>query len=263
MSATSGLASSVLAAVRGARPPFALCYHGVGAAGPGGDPFGLMAPLPLFQAHLDLIEARGYETVHVSELWRRVAARDGHDGAGALTVDDGLADSMATIVSVLHGRGMTATAFIPTGLLGRRHPDLPDGARIVDRGQLLELANAGLEIGSHSVDHPDLRTLPYAAALDQLRRSRATLEDLLGRPVTTLAYPFGSFGNETMAAAKAAGYMVSCGCSGPAPWRAQALPREPVYPTTSPVRLGLKVAGLYGPAHAAARVRTRLRRARS
>jgi peptidoglycan/xylan/chitin deacetylase (PgdA/CDA1 family) len=129
----------------------------------------------------------------------------------------------------------------------------------VDRAELLELAQRDLEIGAHSVDHADLRTLEDAAALDQLRRSRETLEDLLGRPVTTMAYPFGSFDARTMAAAGEAGYRTACGCSGPGPWTALALPREPVYPSTTPFRLRLKVAGLYGPGHAAARIRNRAR----
>lgn len=253
----SAWASEALAAARGSRPPFVLCYHGVGAP-PAVGGHGLLLPAELLERHLDLIAARGYRTLHVSRLWDRVESGADGGGHGALTIDDGLATATARMAEILLRRGMTATVYVATGLLGRPHPDLPD-ARIVDRSELLELAAAGFEIGAHSVEHTDLRTVSYTAALDELRRSKETLEDMLGRAVTTMAYPFGSFDARTAAAAGEAGYRTACGCSGPAPWRALSLPREPVYPSTTPLRLGLKVAGLYGPGHAAARIRNRVR----
>ncbi len=260
MTALSWLAGAAGAA-RGERPPFALAYHGVGPIDSGGDPHGLMMPVRRFEAHLDTIAARGYRLVRLSELWEAIE-QDRADGLGAITIDDGLADSMATVAAILTGRGLTATVYIPTGLLGRPHPHLPSGQPIVDAGEVRGLAAAGFEIGGHTVDHPDLRLLPQAEALEQMRRSREALEDLLSEPVTSMAYPFGSFDERTIAAAGEAGYRTACGCSGIAPWRALALPREPAYPTTSPFRLRVKMAGLYGPAHAASRLRNRLRRTR-
>ncbi len=256
MSAAPGWVSNAVRAATGGRPPFVLCYHGVGPASYAGD-HGLMIPVDLFERQLDVVVARGYRTMHVTELWDRIASGDDPQRLGALTIDDGLAASTAVMADILHRRGLTATVYIPTGLLGRQHPHLSSPARIVDRSGLLELARRGFEIGAHSVDHPDLRTVPQAMALEQLRRSRETLEDLLGKPVTTMAYPFGSFDAHTMATAEQAGYRTACACSGPGPWRALALPREPVYPSTTPFRLHLKIAGLYGPGHAAARIRNR------
>lgn len=250
--------SHAVQAARGRQPPFGLCYHGIGDVDVAGDPHGLMIPLARFEEHLDVIAARGYRLVGVSEQWDAVLAGTAQ-GAGALSFDDGLAETMATAAAVLTARGLTATAFIPTGLMGKPHPDLAGGQRIVGRSQVLELAAAGLEIGSHSIHHRDLATLRPAEALEELRRSRADLEDLLGTPVRSLAYPFGSFDVHTMQAAREAGYSVACGATGIAPWRPYAVPREVVYPTATPLRLRLKMAGLYGPADAAARLRNRLR----
>jgi hypothetical protein len=65
-----------------------------------------------------------------------------------------------------------------------------------------------------------------------------------------MAYPFGALDERTVRAAGEAGYEIACACSGPGPWRALTIPREPVYATATPLRLQLKMAGLYGPAHA-------------
>lgn len=245
---------------RGERPPFALCYHGIGAPGPHGDPHGLLVPRALVSEHLDLLARQGYRLVGISALWDALRRDPRATGVGALTFDDGLVETLEAAVELVEGRDAVVTAYVPTGLMGRPHPHLGDGQRIADPVQVRELADAGVEVGAHSVDHFDLRSLPYAEVLDQLRRSRATLEDVLGRPVTSMAYPFGSFSDETIEAAREAGYETACACSGPGRWRALALPREPVFPATSARRLRLKVAGLYGPVHTLSEARHRFRR---
>lgn len=59
--------------------------------------------------------------------------------------------------------------------------------------QVVELdAAAGIDIGAHTRSHPCLRTLPAAAQVAEIAGSRRALEDALGHPVTTFAYPFGS-----------------------------------------------------------------------
>jgi peptidoglycan/xylan/chitin deacetylase (PgdA/CDA1 family)/glycosyltransferase involved in cell wall biosynthesis len=234
----------------GRRYPFILCYHGVGSVPPGTDPSGIFVSRSLFQSHLDVIAERGYELVAVSELWERMRdAPDGLRGVGSISFDDGLIKTVRGAIPMLLDQGIRCSMFVPTGLMGRPHPDL-NGELIASADEIAELARAGVEIGAHSVDHVRLNRLSYGEALDQMRRSRATLEDLLGRPVTAMAYPFGALNGRTIRAAEEAGFEVACGCSGPGPWEPLNLPREPVYASATALRLRLKMAGLYGPAHA-------------
>ncbi|HEX4467091.1 MAG TPA: polysaccharide deacetylase family protein, partial [Solirubrobacteraceae bacterium] len=149
----------------------------------------------------------------------------------------------------LLARGVSCSVFVPTGLIGRRHPDVPSEP-IMTGEEIREFADAGVEFGAHSVDHLRLAGMSYEAVIDQMRRSRAELEDVVGRPVRTMAYPYGSHDVQTMRAAAEAGFECACACSGPERWLPYSVPREPVYPSVSPLRLRLKIAGLYGPAHA-------------
>jgi peptidoglycan/xylan/chitin deacetylase (PgdA/CDA1 family) len=242
----------------GRRQPFVLCYHGVSAAPPRPDPAGLFVSSAQFEAHLDLIEHRGYRLVAVSELWRLMQAGADVSHHASITFDDGLAATVRTAMPILAERGSGCSMFVTTGLLGGPHPRLAQ-ERIATAEDLLELAGAGFEVGAHTVDHPRLTHLPYDETLDQLSRSRAFLEDLLGRPVRAMAYPFGAFDERTVRAAAQAGYEIACGCSGPAPWRALALPREPIFPSTTTLQLRLKTAGLFGPVHASRGLRMRVR----
>lgn len=235
----------------GCRYPFVLCYHGVGPVAARNDAHGLFVSRELFLSHLDTIEASGHELVSVGELWRQLHSGAGAAGKGSITFDDALAKTVHEAVPVLLERGMGCSVFVPTGLIGAHHPDVP-GERILSAGEIRELAAEGVEIGAHSADHIWLPGLSHAKALDQLRRSRAVLEDLLGRPVRTMAYPYGGHDAGTVRAAEEAGYEVACGCSGAGPqrWHALSVPREPIHPSATPLRLRIKMAGLYGPAHA-------------
>ena len=57
--------------------------------------------------------------------------------------------------------------------------------------ELVELANAGHEIGCHSHSHFDLARLERKYWDTEIRGSRQTLEDVIGRPVVHIAYPYG------------------------------------------------------------------------
>jgi len=66
------------------------------------------------------------------------------------------------------------------------------GARAADAATLAALAGrAPVQIGSHTVTHPSLASHPAAHQAEEIASGRARLEQILDRPVTTLAYPFG------------------------------------------------------------------------
>jgi peptidoglycan/xylan/chitin deacetylase (PgdA/CDA1 family) len=245
-----GLAATTMV---GQRHPFVLCYHGVGTP-EAQDPSGLFIGSEPFAHHLDVIAGSGYRVVGVGELWQLMHAGPGVDRHGAITFDDALVRTAREGIPGLLERGMRCSMFVATGLMGQPHPDL-EAEMIMTAGEVGELAAAGVEIGAHSVDHPYLDRMRYEEVLDQMRRSRAVLEDLIGRSVTSMAYPYGRASAQTIRAAAEAGYELACLCSGPGPWRALTIPREPIHPTVNDLRLRAKMAGLYGPVHTLKNVR--------
>jgi peptidoglycan/xylan/chitin deacetylase (PgdA/CDA1 family) len=239
----------------GRRYPFVLCYHGIGLVPPSGDPHGLFVSQDLFKHHLDVIEGQDYELLTVGDLSRLILS--GSDGwhSGSITFDDALARTARVGMPILLERGIPSSMFVTTGLMGRPHPDL-DGEMVMSAEEVVELAAAGVEIGAHSVDHAWLNRLAYNDVLDQLRRSKGVLEDMLGKPVTSMAYPYGQANAQTIRAAREAGYELACICSGPGPWEPLSFPREPIYASATSLRLRLKMAGLYGPAYAIRRMQS-------
>lgn len=74
------------------------------------------------------------------------------------------------------------------------------------------IAQGGLiEAGAHTVTHPVLSTLPTALQRDEIQQSKASLEKILGRPVTSFAYPYGNYSAETVPIVREAGF--TCACS--------------------------------------------------
>lgn len=81
--------------------------------------------------------------------------------------------------------------------------------------EILRLTDSGLvEVGAHTVNHPVLSALPMFVQRAEIEKSKARLEKILGRPVTSFSYPYGSqsdYTAETVAGVQEAGF--GCACS--------------------------------------------------
>jgi len=69
-----------------------------------------------------------------------------------------------------------------------------------------ELHATGVEVGSHAVHHVSLDRLPAARLRDEVRSSKAWLEDLIGAEVRSFAYPHGHHNQRCRREVIAAGY---------------------------------------------------------
>lgn len=119
------------------------------------------------------------------------------DRSVVLTFDDGFANVHKAALPVLVQRGFGATVFVVSGHMGGRNDWAPPptglGSReILTWQQAAELASADVEIGSHTQTHPDLRRCAPAEVERQMLASRTEIEDHLGFPVRSFAYPYGA-----------------------------------------------------------------------
>jgi peptidoglycan/xylan/chitin deacetylase (PgdA/CDA1 family) len=92
----------------------------------------------------------------------------------------------------------------------RRAEISADYARPMNASEVLRLAgHRGHDIGVHTAHHLWLPAQPRDIQRDEIAGAKVTLESLLGRPVTSLAYPFGASNSETAATARQAGIDVA------------------------------------------------------
>ena len=188
-----------------------------------------------------------------------------------MTFDDGFTGVFDHALPVIRRYELPVTVFLVAqtltddGLSAHwvRTPP-PWSITTLTRDQVLEMREAGVDFQSHSWAHLDLPGLGYDACVDDLRRSRELLEDLLGSRVTHLAYPRGLHDAIARRAAEKAGYSHAYSlpeaAESPGPY---AVPRVGINRGNSVATLAVKSARSYlptrhGPVGAAARRATRL-----
>jgi peptidoglycan/xylan/chitin deacetylase (PgdA/CDA1 family) len=106
----------------------------------------------------------------------------------SITDDDGFADFYTHGLPILQKYGLPATAYIISSATG--------APSYMTAAQINSLYSAGVEIGSHSVDHPDLSLLTAARQDTELKDSQATLQNLLGIAVKDYAAPYGVYNQQ-------------------------------------------------------------------
>lgn len=115
----------------------------------------------------------------------------------AIHFDDGYRDVYLQAAPILAHLRFPACIFVCSGhidtdqALPHDAPRSPFQPWNLRRGEVLELTQSSLEVGSHTVSHVDLGQCEDSAAVTELTRSKQELESILGRPVTLLSYPYG------------------------------------------------------------------------
>ena len=121
----------------------------------------------------------------------------------AVTFDDGYRDNLYRAAPVLQAHSIPFTVFVCTGFMHEA------SGNYLAPAELRELAALpGVTIGSHGATHARLTDLDDRALRDELTTSKALLEEITGRSVTSLSYPHGAVDRRVRDAAAAAGYTV-------------------------------------------------------
>lgn len=162
-----------------------------------------------FAKQLAKIKSAGFSATTFSNLERAVP-----ENPIILTFDDGYADAMVA-ATTLEDAGMRGVFYIVS--------DFIDKPGYLTAEQVKKLAEAGHEIGAHTVSHHELNRLGAVEQRRQIVESKVALEQLIGKPVTTFCYPVGKYNDTTLQIVKEAGYKTATttkyGVSSGADWQ--------------------------------------------
>ena len=223
--------------------PAVLVYHGI-ADPNGGDPARLLTSPRHLDAHVRFLKGRGYRFLTAEELLDEGKPRG---RTAVLTFDDGFRNWVTVAQPLLERHGVRGTFYVCPGRFREQHPEVSgDEGRLLDAAETKELADSGMELGSHTLTHPDLRSLDDETLAHELRESKDAVEELTGRPCRTLAYPYGLHDERVTQAVAEAGYELAFTWL-PGPWRPLEAPRLPAPPRHGGVRLALKLLGIRRP----------------
>ena len=169
----------------------------------------------LFGEHMHWLAENGYRPLTVSALMSaRATSLPLPQRTVAITFDDGLQDFLTGAIPVLQQLGFPATLYVVTGYVGKSSRwsySLGEADRpMLGWSELSAISDLGIECGAHTHSHPQLDVMPAVGAFAEIMRSKAALEDHLGRPAQSFAYPHGYASKTTRRLVQQAGFTSAC-----------------------------------------------------
>ncbi len=165
----------------------------------------------LFEQELRYLKSAGFTGVTASDLADALAGRTKLPKKPILiTFDDGRERQIRYAVPLLQRYGFTATFFVYNSAIH------DTAGTFMSRSDLKRLVSMGFDVQSHTVTHKSMlrksgeSSAQYDARLaDELTQSKHAIEQVTGRPVVALAYPFGYYDTYSAEALASAGYKLA------------------------------------------------------
>lgn len=146
-----------------------------------------------FARQLDLIQSRGYKTTNFLEI----ESGKMPEKPIILTFDDGYQNFYENAYPELKKREMTGIVYVIADKTASLY---------MTREEIKTVAENYIEVGSHTLSHPDLTVLTEEKEKIEIRQSKTKIEAITGKTIVSFCYPSGKYKPETIDMLKAAGY---------------------------------------------------------
>jgi peptidoglycan/xylan/chitin deacetylase (PgdA/CDA1 family) len=166
----------------------------------------LCFPANQFERAMARLAENGYRTLRLSDAAEMLRFnRPMPPRSIVITFDDGDLSAYERAWPVLRQYNMTATIFVlPAQTHFMQRP-------LVSWPQIQEMNRAGIDIGAHTLTHPDLKTLSDDRIESEVRCSKVAIEEILGPgTVSCFAYPYGRYDSRSR---RIASQHFACSCS--------------------------------------------------
>ena len=177
-----------------------LMYHVIGDP-PARAPYpGLYVTKSEFATQVRWLETHGYHGVTLTEVYehwrygRRLPRRP-----IVFTFDDGYRSVYETALPVLHSRSWPGVVNLELRFVNTSWG--------LSRSHIRRLLRSRWELASHTINHPDLTSLPASTLRAEVEGSRTQLRKEFHVPVSFFCYPAGRYDARVIAAVQAAGYL--------------------------------------------------------
>ncbi|MBU2572533.1 MAG: polysaccharide deacetylase family protein [Elusimicrobia bacterium] len=175
-----------------------LVYHKIGRA-PAGSRLGELWVTPeKFRAQVAWLLGNGYTTLLFSDLLK---AHKGEKNLPAhpvlITFDDGYENNYAEAYRILKELNARGNIFVVYNTIGKANlwhdPAAEPWINMAAPEMLREMLASGvIELGSHTMNHPDLEKISFEDAAWEIAESKKQLQDALGAGICAFAYPYGA-----------------------------------------------------------------------
>ena len=172
-----------------------LMYHRLGAVPCRGNKFrNQYVPPKMFARQMEYLFKHGYQTVSVRDLIncaeQQIPAKNKKI---CITFDDGYENFYHYGFPILQKYNFTAIVFLVAGYTNRTCLNDSDSEPMLKTEQIKEMAESGIDFGSHSFSHRSLIELDAEELEREVKESKTVLEELLGKQIESFSYPYGAF----------------------------------------------------------------------
>ena len=173
---------------------------------------GLIVAPSSFARQMALIKLLGYKGLSMRDLEPYLTGEE-HGKVVGITFDDGFQNNLQNALPVLLKNGFTATCYAVSHAIGGTNSwDLELGIAqkpLMTAENWDEWLKSGMEIGSHTRNHADLKGLSHEQAQAEITGSKSDLQAAFGCDVRHFCYPYGWFSDEHKKMVQEAGYLTA------------------------------------------------------
>jgi len=172
-------------------------------------------PVELFRRAMAQLHERGFRTLDLLEAVDCLRPEMTFpERSLVVTFDDGYQSVYEEAFPILKLYQMCATVFLTVGEDTTSEPAsrLPSlqGRSMLSWREIREMHSAGIAFGAHTLTHADLTRMPEGQVEAEIRKPVAMIEQALGAPVASFAYPYGRFDQRSLAVVR---QQFVCACS--------------------------------------------------
>ncbi len=158
----------------------------------------------VFEMHMKFLYENDYSVINLADAVKLLTNQPIHQSTTyhpinqltnslirhvVLTFDDGFRDFYTNAYPVLKKYDFTATVFLSTGFINNRQEKFKE-KDCLRWHEVKELRKAGINFGSHTVTHPQLKLLKRDAVEYELKKSKEIIEEKIGEPIESFSYPY-------------------------------------------------------------------------
>ena len=181
-----------------------LCYHNIRefTSTASGDIKTYTVKPAVFSSQMKALAAAGYHTILPNQLYEYLV----HDGPlpdkpVMITFDDTREEQYTIGAAEMKKYGFKGVFFVMTVSINR--------PKYLTKEQIKELSDSGNTIAAHTWDHHMVTKYSGDDWNIQLHKPKAKLEEIIGKPVTYFAYPFGLWNPTVIPEIKKSGYQMA------------------------------------------------------
>ena len=185
------------------------------------------------------------------QRWGYIFLQGNHEeepgGKGiVISFDDGYRDNFDVLMELAE-RDIKPLVFIPTAFTGKTNSwEYSSGffkASHLNESEIKDLSRAGIIFGSHGHSHRALTGLDIKTLKSELLESRERIEDITGKTVNYISFPFGRTNRKINEVAQECGYKIGFIMDDPVSETGFIKPRIPVYSLDNIFSLKTRLVG--------------------